>query len=96
MLTQNGRIEHMNPLLLMLLPPGLSKQHPSLIPGLDHNEQGLLTHYEFHKTLKLLAKGIPQNDEDGTWRNGTLFDETLPNGRTCAEAQIPDIFCQCK
>jgi hypothetical protein len=96
MLTQNGRIEHMNPLLLMLLPPGLSKQHPSLIPGLDHNEQGLLTHYEFHKTLKLLANGIPQNDEDGTWRKGTLFDETFPNGRTCAEAQIPEIFCQCK
>ncbi|KAF9412270.1 hypothetical protein BGZ94_001086, partial [Podila epigama] len=66
-----------------------------LAHGLQHNQQSLLTGYEIHATLKMLASGLmPLNgdsdDKDGgAWRRGTLFDEELNPGRTCEEAKVP-------
>ncbi|KAF9163933.1 hypothetical protein DFQ26_002005 [Actinomortierella ambigua] len=113
MFTGNGRIEHVNPYLSIMLPPKLAQKYPSLAQGLLHNQQSLITGHEIYKTLKLLAtpgllpktgsdssKGISDDDDEevngGSWRRGTLFDETLNPGRTCEEARIPDEFCRCR
>ncbi|KAK3825146.1 MAG: hypothetical protein J3Q66DRAFT_327056 [Benniella sp.] len=102
MFTPNGRIEHMNPYLSVFLPPLVTKNFPSLTQGLKHNQQSLVTGYEIHATLKMLASGVmPENgDKDdvdgGAWRRGTLFDEKLNPSRTCEEAQIPEEYCRCR
>ncbi|KAF9930870.1 hypothetical protein FBU30_011159 [Linnemannia zychae] len=102
MFTPNGRIEHMNPYLSVILPPLVTERYPSLARGLAHNQQSLLTGYEIHATLKMLASGkMPAlGDEDdidgGSWRKGTLFDEELDPSRTCEQAMIPDEYCRCK
>ncbi|KAF9088209.1 hypothetical protein BGX29_000392 [Mortierella sp. GBA35] len=102
MFTPNGRIEHMNPYLSVILPPLVTERYPSLARGLAHNQQSLVTGYEIHATLKMLASGqMPaQGDEDdvdgGAWRKGTLFDEELDPSRTCEQAKIPDEYCRCK
>ncbi|KAG0083584.1 hypothetical protein BGZ93_001713 [Podila epicladia] len=98
--TQNGRIEHMNPYLSVILPPLLTKKYPSLARGLRHNQQSLVTGYEIHTTLKLLASGkvfspARSNGEDKlgegkSWGKGTLFDEELNKSRSCDQARIPD------
>ncbi|KAF8926692.1 hypothetical protein CPC16_002498, partial [Podila verticillata] len=98
MFTPSGRIEHMNPYLSVILPPLLSKKYPSLARGLQHNQQSLVTGWEIHATLKMLARGVmPAGGDDdemdgGEWRRGTLFDEDLNPGRTCEEARIPEEF----
>ncbi|KAF8926164.1 hypothetical protein EDD21DRAFT_371971 [Dissophora ornata] len=102
MFTPNGRIEHMNPYLSVILPPLLAKKYPSLTRGLMHNQQSLLTGYEIHATLKMLASGrMPENGDDddvdgGAWRTGTLFDEELNQSRTCEQAKIPEEYCHCR
>ncbi|KAG0370256.1 hypothetical protein BGX24_002099 [Mortierella sp. AD032] len=101
MFTPNGRIEHMNPYLSVILPPLLTERYPSLARGLAHNQQSLVTGYEIHATLKMLASGrMPEyGDEDeidgGSWRKGTLFDEEFNPSRTCEEAKIPAEYCHC-
>ena len=93
--TTNGKLEHVNPLLMMLLPPRVRSRYPSLLLGLTHTEQLLLTPYEVYNTLKLFSRGLPESgSEDETWKKGTLFDETLPS-RDCGQARIPDNFCKC-
>ncbi|KAF9578075.1 hypothetical protein BGW38_006334 [Lunasporangiospora selenospora] len=102
MFTPNGRIEHMNPYLSMILPPSVTKKYPSLARGLKHNQQSLITAHEIHSTLKLIASGnMPEKgDQDevdgGIWRRGTLFDEELNPARTCEEALVPEEFCRCR
>ncbi|KAF9132835.1 hypothetical protein BGW39_011221 [Mortierella sp. 14UC] len=101
MFTPNGRIEHMNPYLSVILPPLVTERYPSLARGLAHNQQSLVTGYEIHATLKMLASGrMPEyGDEDeidgGSWRKGTLFDEEFNPSRTCEEAKIPAEYCRC-
>ncbi|ORZ04570.1 hypothetical protein BCR41DRAFT_389926 [Lobosporangium transversale] len=102
MFTTNGRIEHMNPYLSVILPPSITQKYPSLAKGLMHNQQSLITGYEIHATLKMLASGkMPKHgDEDGVdggnWRKGTLFDEELDPGRTCEQARVPEEYCSCR
>ncbi|KAI1308405.1 hypothetical protein EDD11_004295 [Mortierella claussenii] len=104
MFTPNGRIEHMNPYLSVILPPLLAQRYPSLAKGLIHNQQSLLTGYEIHATLKLLAafsakipEGGDNDDVDGgEWRRGTLFDEELDPARTCEQAKVPEEYCSCR
>ncbi|KAF9271642.1 hypothetical protein BGZ68_003276 [Mortierella alpina] len=102
MFTPNGRIEHMNPYLSVILPPLVTKRYPSLAKGLKHNQQLLVTGYDIHATLKMLASGrMPENgDEDeidgGTWRKGTLFDEKMDPARNCEQARVPDKYCKCR
>ncbi|KAF9582030.1 hypothetical protein BGW38_000749 [Lunasporangiospora selenospora] len=101
MFTPNGRSEHMNPYLSVILPPLVTKKYPSLARGLKHNQQSLITGHEIYSSMKLLASGdMPENgDEDevdgGAWRRGTLFDEELNPARTCEEAMVPDEYCHC-
>ncbi|KAF8942147.1 hypothetical protein BGZ47_006778 [Haplosporangium gracile] len=95
MFTPNGRIEHVNPYLSVILPPLITKHYPSLARGLAHNQQSLVTGYEIHATLKMLASGqMPEYGDDddvdeGAWRKGTLFDEELDPARTCEQAKVP-------
>ncbi|KAG0366796.1 hypothetical protein BC939DRAFT_503740 [Gamsiella multidivaricata] len=102
MFTPNGRIEHMNPYLSVILPPLVTKKYPSLSRGLMHNQQSLVTGYEIHATLKMLASGaMPEAGDDddvdgGAWRSGTLFDEELNPGRTCEQAKVPEEYCKCR
>ncbi|GJJ71030.1 hypothetical protein EMPS_03380 [Entomortierella parvispora] len=102
MFTQSGRIEHMNPYLSVILPPLLAKKYPGLSRGLRHNQQSLVTGYEIHATLKLLASGQDlfsaedTLEEGGNWRRGTLFDEELEMSRTCEQARIPEEYCKCR
>ncbi|KAF9273514.1 hypothetical protein BGZ68_001431 [Mortierella alpina] len=106
MFTQNGRIEHMNPYLSVILPPLLTKNYPSLARGLRHNQQSLVTAYEIHATLKSLASGkafiAPEFNGENTsrggdsWRRGTLFDEELNMSRSCDQARIPEKYCKCR
>ncbi|KAF9437026.1 hypothetical protein BGZ76_002227, partial [Entomortierella beljakovae] len=104
MFSPNGRIEHMNPFLSVILPPLVTKQYPSLSKGLIHNEQALITGFEIHATLKLLASGKLFNGDEGSgddmdggaWRRGTLFDETLDVSRSCEQANIPEQYCSCR
>ncbi|CAO3572089.1 unnamed protein product [Mortierella alpina] len=102
MFTPNGRIEHMNPYLSVILPPLVTKRYPSLAKGLQHNQQLLVTGYDIHATLKMLASGrMPLNGEDdevdgGSWRRGTLFDEEMDPARNCEQARVPDEYCKCR
>ncbi|KAF9101415.1 hypothetical protein BGX27_011491 [Mortierella sp. AM989] len=104
MFSPNGRIEHMNPYLSVIMPPLVTKRYPSLSRGLMHNQQSLVTGFEIHATLKLLASGKLFNDVEGNnndmkgdgWRKGTLFDETLDISRTCEQAKIPEEYCSCR
>ncbi|KAK5816658.1 hypothetical protein F5H01DRAFT_320674 [Linnemannia elongata] len=104
MFTPSGRIEHMNPYLSVILPPLITKNYPSLARGLAHNQQSLITGYEIHATLKMLASGrMPEYGDDdgeevdgGAWRKGTLFDEELDPARTCEQAKVPEEYCHCK
>ncbi|KAG0222572.1 hypothetical protein BGX31_009011 [Mortierella sp. GBA43] len=101
MFTPNGRIEHMNPYLSVILPPLVTKKYPSLSRGLKHNHQSLVTGYDIHATLKMLAAGMPEHGDNdqvdqGAWRRGTLFDETMSHSRTCEQARIPEQYCRCR
>ncbi|KAF9946319.1 hypothetical protein BGZ72_000427 [Mortierella alpina] len=102
MFTANGRIEHMNPYLSVILPPLVTKRYPSLAKGLMHNQQLLVTGYDIHATLKMLASGrMPENGDDdevdgGSWRKRTLFDEEMDPARNCEQARVPDEYCKCR
>lgn len=91
-----------NPYLSVILPPLITERYPSLARGLAHNQQSLVTGYEIHATLKMLASGqMPEygdNDDTdgGAWRKGTLFDEEIDPTRTCEQAKIPEGYCRCK
>ncbi|KAF9571368.1 hypothetical protein EC968_000684 [Mortierella alpina] len=102
MFTPNGRIEHMNPYLSVILPPLVTKRYPSLAKGLNHNQQLLVTGFDIYATLKMLASGrMPENGDDdeidgGSWRKGTLFDEEMDPARNCEQARVPDEYCKCR
>ncbi|KAF8966184.1 hypothetical protein BGZ46_000438 [Entomortierella lignicola] len=100
MFSPNGRIEHMNPYLSVMMPPLITKKYPSLARGLAHNQQALVTGFEVYATLKLLASGELFKEDDSVdnidLKRGTLFDETLDVSRTCEQANIPEEYCSCR
>ncbi|ORX67757.1 hypothetical protein DL89DRAFT_268968 [Linderina pennispora] len=97
--TQNGRIEHQNPLFAMSMPEYLYQfanayqEHTG--DGLSPfkaNEQRLMTPFETHYTFRALADWPKFNIDD--WKR-SLFSAQKA-GRTCEEAGIGASYCMCK
>ncbi|KAM4064056.1 sulfatase domain-containing protein [Hirsutella rhossiliensis] len=96
--TQNGRIEHQNPVLHILLPAhvALRLHAKDGSDGLLANEQALVTHYNTHCTLRVLAdmEQWPPSRDSPYW-DMSLF-EPQPRNLTCEAAGIRSIYCQCE
>lgn len=100
--TQNGRIEHQNPVLLMMLPSYVASRLRARDgrDGLLANEQALVTPFNSHATLRVLA-GLkrwppsPSPNVDSPYWDMSLF-EPQPRNLTCASVGIEEEYCRCK
>jgi hypothetical protein len=78
----------------VLAPDWLMKERPRWLEALTANQRRLVTVRELHRAMRLLA-AYPATPEPEPPGSLSLFDE-MPERRTCADANIPDIYCACR
>jgi len=92
--TDLGRLEHMNPLLVMLAPRNYVSEHSAAFDALRANEQALITSADVYQTIREILADSSVRDQDKEGTGLSLFRPVAPS-RTCAEAGIPKEFCKC-
>lgn len=105
----NGRIEHMNPFLAMLVPPWLTRRYPDIATALTANQQKLTSGYDVFTTLNhilhfdgsssaKLRQQFPRWHKASGYGNATFTASLLgsiPEGRQCADMPMPEQYCRC-
>lgn len=101
-LTQNGAVEHKNPMLAVMLPPWFTSQenHHELM---TKNQQRMVTGLDLYATLQAIrAAGSADTDrwvdeaEQHQSKSGIdMLHHEVPESRTCTDAEIPSQWCQC-
>jgi len=86
-----GATEHQLPFLYVLAPDWLMRERPEWLRALSVNQRRLVTAHELYRTMRVLAAYPETPPAPGL----TIFQE-LPEGRTCREAGIPEVYCACK
>ena len=88
-----GATEHQLPFLYVLAPDWLLAERPGWLAALTVNQRRLVTVHELYRTMRILAAWPDKPaSADGA---PSLFD-ALPEGRTCKEAGIPEVYCACR
>ena len=105
--TDYGKIEHKNPLLSIRVPDKLKKM--DYYKNMARNKYKLISPFDLHKTLKHfyyinknensnnnLCRSYFKNSEPKIRsKRGVSLFESISSERTCTEALIPSIFCNC-
>lgn len=69
-------------------------ERPAWRAALEANQRRLVTVHELYRAMRLLATW-PDAPPPVPGAPPSLFDE-LPEGRTCKEAGVPDVYCACR
>ena len=107
--TPNGRVEHKNPVLALMLPPWVAAERPEVAAALAANAQRLVTAYDvfttFHHLLHFGDPPPPAGERPAAWaaagnvsataRWGASLFAPVPEGRSCADAGVPPDTCMC-
>jgi hypothetical protein len=88
-----GATEHQLPFLYIVVPDWLLKERPAWAVALGRNQRRLVTAHELYRGMQQLAAYPDPVEASGTAKL-SIFDE-IPDGRTCEEAGIPEIYCAC-
>jgi len=97
--TRMGWYEENMPLLMIAMPESFRRRHAQMMATLHSNQHRLTTPFDVHETIRRLVDiSRPYDDRqriaDG--RQGvSLFDVTLGN-RTCKDASIAPVYCECQ
>lgn len=101
-LTQNGAVEHKNPMLAVMLPPWFADQE-NRHKLMRINQQRLVTGLDLYRTLQGIR--LAGQSTDTTWvdevederskRGIDLQHSEVPETRNCIDAEIPATWCQC-
>ena len=96
--TKQGHTESTMPLLLLLPPASLARDHPDLLAGLRANQEVLTTHHDLNLMLRevlALGTGVEQAELfPGVENKGSSLFRPLPL-RTCSQAGVPLEYCSC-
>ena len=89
-----GKTEHQLPFMYVLAPDWLMQDRPKWLSALTANQRRLVTVHEIYQAMRILAAWpeTPPAEPAGAL---SLFDE-MPEGRTCKEAGIPEVYCACR
>lgn len=100
-LSQNGAVEHKNPMLAVMLPPWFTDQENR--HGLIRkNQQRLVTGLDLYRTLQGIrlagskdTRWVDDAEEERSKSGIDLLQDEVPETRTCKDAEIPAQWCQC-
>ena len=97
--TRMGWYEENMPLMMIAMPESFRRRHSQMMATLHSNQHRLTTPFDVHETVRRLVDiGRPYDDrqriDDGR-RGVSLFDVTLGN-RTCKDASIAPVYCECQ
>ncbi len=87
-----GKLEERLPFLSITLPSGLIKRYPEFKAALEHNSNGLTSHFDIHATLHHLLS-FPEEQKVAIGQS--LFTKIDQSNRTCASAGVKDFWCPC-
>lgn len=89
-----GQTEHQLPFMYMLAPDWIMQRRPGWLRALTRNQRRLVTVHEIYNAMRVLAAwpDLPSTEASGPL---SLFDE-IPEGRTCKDAGIPEVYCACR
>jgi hypothetical protein len=94
-----GRLEHKFPALFMLVPKSMLASEPALKRNLDINRQRLVSQFDLHHTLAAYAsypkRPITGDEESNMITRRDFFREEVPINRSCMDAGIEQMWCQC-
>ncbi|EDV94063.1 uncharacterized protein LOC6570084 [Drosophila grimshawi] len=90
-------MEERLPMLHIYLPPWYRQQHPEVVQALEVNRRRLSSTIDLHLTIKhfLLQVHPRMSFESKCWHCRSLL-QTLPDNRSCLEANIPKHLCTCE
>jgi membrane-anchored protein YejM (alkaline phosphatase superfamily) len=87
------KLDHMNPMMYMLVPPWMKTRYPERIRALlTNSKERVTTNVDLYLTLAHLLN-FSQPDLRSKYGQ-TLFTAILKN-RTCQDMGIPNIYCGC-
>lgn len=87
--SKNGKLEHKQPFLYMMLPSPFLKQYPAYRYNLRFNQYKLINALDIYSTLKTFT------NSPSSFKQLSLFDP-MPKKRTCQEIQIDSEWCLCE
>jgi hypothetical protein len=87
------RLDHMNPVMYLLVPPWMKAMYPDRVRALLVNsKERVTTNIDMYMTLThLLNFSQPQLRS----KYGQTLFTVIPKNRTCPDMGIPEIFCGC-
>ena len=96
--TRMGWYEENTPMAFVALPPSFRRRHAAMFESLRSNGGSLTTPMDLHETIRrLLTVGQPFDELEWTAsrrRGRSLFDGKLGD-RSCEEASIGPVYCEC-
>lgn len=100
-LSQNGAVEHKNPMLAVMLPPWFTDQE-NRHELMSKNQQRLVTGLDLYRTLQGIrligsedTRWVDEAEEERSKSGIDLLHDEVPETRTCKDAEIPAQWCQC-
>ena len=87
-----GATEHQLPFLYVLAPDWLMRERPAWLAALTANQRRLVTVHELYRAMRALALYPEAPEREG---GPSIFDE-MPEGRTCNDAGVPEVYCACR
>jgi hypothetical protein len=96
----DGSHEHRLPLLMISASDGVRDRFQNFDFFLRYNTKRLVSKFDLHLSLKALASGEPYNPSlicstSTRFRSYNLFQELIPDTRTCLSSGIPLFWCSC-
>jgi Protein of unknown function (DUF229) len=96
--TRMGWYEENTPMALVALPKSFRRRHPAMFQSLKSNAGSLTTPMDLHETIRrLLSVGRPfdvQEKVSSRRRGLSLFDGKIGD-RSCEQASIAPVYCEC-
>ena len=96
--TEQGIIENNMPMMLMIPPTTLAKEHPELLTNLRKNSLLLTSHFDINRMLRQLVSLGSGKNESLLFPKSPVLGHSLLSPlpqRSCSEADIPLDFCSC-
>jgi hypothetical protein len=90
--TEAGRTEHKAPVLMIVVPKGITEKFPQLKEALTINQDRVITPYNVYATMKHLLTYPAKYQSKGT-QDRSLFEEV--EKMSCSELAIPQETCLC-
>ena len=96
--TEQGRIENNLPAFYLFPPSNLHTTHPNFSQNIKNNARKLTSFWDINQTLRQILSMSIHRPTKELFKNHENHGESLLENignRNCAEAEIPDNYCQC-